>query len=69
MNKLYKKPQLNIPVVRHRFAITKIVLSDFMLFAIIDKEENKVVCQMTYDNGEEYCEEMANKMLVGLNGF
>lgn len=24
---------------------------------------------MVYDNGEEYCEEMANKMLDGLNGY
>lgn len=50
-----------------RFSIIKTILSDFALFAIVDNELNKVVCHLVYDNGEEYCEEMANKMLAGLN--
>jgi hypothetical protein len=29
---------------------------------------NKVVCHLVWDNGDKYCEEMANKMLAGLNG-
>ena len=54
--------------VSSRFSIIKTILSDFALFAIVDNELNKVVCHLVYDNGEEYCEEMANKMLDGLNG-
>lgn len=61
-------PQLNIGAVSSRFSITKMILSDFALFAIVDNELNKVVCHLVYDNGEQYCEEMANKMLAGLNG-
>ena len=66
-----KKPQnqqLNIAGVSNRFSINKTILSDFALFAIIDNEQNKVVCHLVYDNGEQYCDEMANKMLAGLNG-
>ena len=59
---------LNIPVVSSRFSINKTILSDFALFAIIDNEQQKVVCHLVYDNGEQYCDEMANKMLAGLNG-
>lgn len=55
--------------VNCRFSIIKTILSDFALFAIVDNELNKVVCHLVYDNGEEYCEEMANKMLVGLNRY
>jgi len=62
------KPPLLIASVSSRFSITKTILSDFALFAIVDNELNKVVCHLVYDNGEEYCDEMANKMLVGLNG-
>lgn len=51
-----------------RFTIQKTILSDFVLFAIIDNKQKKVVCHLVYDNGEQYCDEMANKMLVGLNG-
>ena len=54
--------------VSSRFSIIKTILSDFALFAIVDNKLNKVVCHLVYDNGEEYCEEMANKMLDGLNG-
>jgi len=61
------KPPLLIASVSSRFSITKTILSDFALFAIVDNELNKVVCHLVYDNGEEYCDEMANKMLVGLN--
>ena len=57
-----------IPDVSNRFSINKTILSDFALFAIIDNEQNKVVCHLVYDNGEQYCDEMANKMLAGLNG-
>ena len=60
--------QLNIAGVSNRFSITKTILSDFALFAIIDNEQDKVVCHLVYDNGEQYCDEMANKMLAGLNG-
>ena len=60
--------QLGISDVSSRFSIIKTILSDFALFAIVDNELNKVVCHLVYDNGEEYCEEMANKMLAGLNG-
>jgi len=56
------------PNVSSRFSVIKTILSDFVLFAIVDNEQNKVVCHFVYDNGEEYCEEMANKMLAGLNG-
>jgi hypothetical protein len=63
-----QKPQLNIGAISSRFSIIKTILSDFALFAIVDNELNKVVCHLVYDNGEQYCEEMANKMLVGLNG-
>ena len=63
-----QKQALNIPVVSNRFSINKTILSDFALFAIIDNEQNKVVCHLVYDNGEQYCDEMANKMLAGLNG-
>ena len=59
---------LNIPVVSSRLSINKTILSDFALFAIIDNEQQKVVCHLVYDNGEQYCDEMANKMLAGLNG-
>ena len=59
--------QLGIGAVSSRFSIIKTILSDFALFAIVDNELNKVVCHLVYDNGEEYCEEMANKMLDGLN--
>ncbi len=63
-----QNPQLNIGAVSSRFLIIKTILSDFALFAIVDNELNKVVCHLVYDNGEQYCDEMANKMLVGLNG-
>jgi len=59
---------LNIPVVSSRFSINKTILYDLALFAIIDNEQQKVVCHLVYDNGEQYCNEMANKMLAGLNG-
>lgn len=58
-------PQLNAD--EPRFAINKTVLSDFALYSIIDRKEQKVVCHLVYDNGEEYCNEMAEKMLNGLN--
>lgn len=57
-----------LPLVSNRFSINKTILSDFALFAIIDNEQKKVVCHLVYDNGEQYCDEMANKMLAGLNG-
>ena len=50
-----------------RFKINKTILSDFALFAIVDNELNKVVCHLVYDNGEEYCDEMANKIVTALN--
>jgi hypothetical protein len=59
--------QLNIADVSSRFSIVKTILSDFALFAIVDNELNNVVCHLVYDNGEQYCDEMANKMLAGLN--
>ena len=59
---------LQLPDVSSRFSIIKTIVSDFALFAIVDNELNKVVCHLVYDNCEEYCEEMANKMLDGLNG-
>ena len=52
-----------------RFKINKVILSDFALFAIIDSEMNKVVCHLVYENGEEYCDEMANKIITALNGL
>lgn len=60
---------LNKTYVISRFKINKVVLSDFALYAIIDTEMNKVVCHMVYDNGEEYCDEMANKIVSALNGL
>ena len=63
-----QNPKLGISDVSGRFSIAKIILSDFSLFAIVDNELNRVVCHLVYDNGDEYCEEMANKMLAGLNG-
>lgn len=62
-------PQLHKHSAINRFSINKIILSDFALFSIIDNEQQKVVCHLVYDNGEQYCDEMANKMLAGLNGF
>lgn len=50
-----------------RFSITKVLCSDFALFAIVDNELKKIVCHLVYENGEPYCDEMANKMLQGLN--
>ena len=50
-----------------RFKIIKTILSDFALFAIVDNEQDKVVCHLVYDNGEEYCNEMANKIITALN--
>ena len=50
-----------------RFKINKAILSDFALFAIVDNELNKIVCHLVYDNGEEYCDEMANKIVTALN--
>lgn len=67
-NYLRDQQSSNTPIVSTRFSIRKIILSDFALFAIIDNEQNKVVCHLVYDNGEQYCDEMANKMLAGLNG-
>ena len=63
-----KDPLLGLDNVSSRFSIIKTILSDFALFAIVDNELNKVVCHLVYDNGGEYCDEMANKMLAGLNG-
>jgi hypothetical protein len=54
--------------VSSRFSVIKTTLSDFALFAIVDNDLNKVVCHLVYDNGEEYCQEMADKILAGLNG-
>ena len=65
---IHNNPQVPLKSVEtKRFSINKTILSDFALFAIVDNELNKVVCHLVYDNGEEYCEEMANKMLFGLN--
>ena len=50
-----------------RFSIVKVLCGDFPLFAIIDNELKKIVCHLVYENGESYCDEMANKMLQGLN--
>lgn len=52
---------------KNRFEIIKTIVADFALYAIIDNELNKVVCHMVYDNGEEYCDEMANRIVEGLN--
>lgn len=68
MNNLEQKPQSCQTDVSSRFSVIKTILSDFALFAIVDNELNKVVCHLVYDNGEQYCDEMANKMLAGLNG-
>lgn len=62
------QPKLQQHNENSRFSITKNILADFALFAIVDNELNKVVCHLVYSNGEAYCEEMANKMLAGLNG-
>ena len=35
----------------------------------VDNDMNKVVCHLVYDNGEEYCNEMANKIVTALNGL
>ena len=59
--------KLHISDINIRFSIHKTILSDFALFAIIDNEQQKVVCHLVNDNGEQYCDEMANKMLAGLN--
>lgn len=67
-NNTPQNPPLQQTAVSSRFSIIKTILSDFALFAIVDNELNKVVCHLVYDNGEQYCEEMANKMLAGLNG-
>jgi len=52
-----------------RFKINKTILSDFALYALIDIEMNKVVCHFVYDNGEEYCDEMANKIVTNHESF
>ena len=62
-------PQCDKTAVISRFSINKVILSDFALFAIIDNDMNKVVCHLVYDNGEEYCDEMANKIVTALNGL
>jgi len=64
-----KNEALNKTDVISRFSINKMILSDFALFSIIDNEMNKVVCHLVYDNGEEYCDEMANKIVTALNGL
>ena len=51
-----------------RFTLTKVIVSDFVIFAIVDNVADKVVCHLVYENGEKYCDEMAEKMLFGLNG-
>lgn len=61
--------QLPQDAVISRFKINKTILSGFALYAIIDTEMNKVVCHFVYDNGEEYCDEMANKIVTALNGL
>jgi hypothetical protein len=66
--KILKKNENTTLVIDKRFSVTKTILSDFKLFAIVDNELKKVVCHLVYDNGDEYCEEMASKMLAGLNG-
>lgn len=50
-----------------RFKIQKTILKDFALFGIVDNKTGKVVCNLNYENGEEYCDEMAEKMVLGLN--
>jgi len=60
---------LHIADVISRFSINKVIVSDFALFAIIDNDMNKVVCHLVYDNGEKYCDEMANKIVTALNGL
>jgi len=50
-----------------RFKIQKTILSDFALYVIIDTEINKVVCHLVYGNGEDYCDEIANKIVNSLN--
>jgi hypothetical protein len=64
-----QNPPLSKTAVISRFSINKMILSDFALFAIIDNDMNKVVCHLVYDNGEEYCNEMANKIVTALNGL
>ena len=51
-----------------RFSITKAIFSSFALFVIIDNEQQKLGWHLVCDNGEQYCDEMVNKMLAGLNG-
>jgi len=68
MSNKEKNPASCQTAVSSRFSILKTILLDFALFAIVDNKLNKVVCHLVHDNGEEYCEEMANKMLASLNG-
>ena len=70
MTELSKNAELQqscVTAVISRFKINKTIVSDFALYAIIDTEMNKVVCHLVYDNGEEYCDEMANKIVAALN--
>jgi hypothetical protein len=72
MTKLLKNtqiPQYGKTAVISRFSINKVIVADFALFAIIDNDMNKVVCHLVYDNGEEYCDEMANKLVTALNAL
>jgi hypothetical protein len=65
--KQVEKPSEN-NVDKPRFRINGIVMADFKSLTIVDMQENKIVCHLVYENGREYCNEVANKMLAELNG-
>lgn len=58
---------LSMPDVSKRFKLFEFEVNDFAIISIHDNIEKKVVCHLVHDNGADYCREMAQKMLDGLN--
>lgn len=56
-----------MPDVSKRFKLFEFEVNDFAIISIHDDIEKKVVCHLVHDNGADYCREMAQKMLDGLN--
>lgn len=53
--------------MKNRFKLNSIQLSDYSNHAILDMEQNKVVCHMVNDNGNDYNTEIGVKITNLLN--
>lgn len=58
---------MNKNLNEERFRFHEIEVVDYQSYAIIDNEENKVLCHLLPQNSTEYCKDFGNKITSLLN--